>query len=215
MSRFHRWHIQPAWLLGFACLVGCQADYRKTSAQIVSQERAGQYAEAAATAAAAASASAGESTSRVVYLLEAGRTAQIAGELDSSTRFYATAFDLVIPYLDTKPEARVTEAITTTLVNQTLAEYRGTVVERIMLSTLQAINRLALGQYDDARIELNRARDWQQDAIEKAQKQIAQSEKALSKKADSSGIPTSKLKVPKALVQAYSGLGDLEAYAFT
>ena len=151
--------------------------------------------------------------SQVIYLMEAGRTAQIAGESSTSADYYGSAYEIIRPYLDTKPEARVSEAISTTLVNQTLAQYRGTVSERIMLSTLQAINRLALGQYDDARIELNRARDWQQDAVEKAAKQIAQSEKKLSRKADSSGIPSKQLKVPRALAEAYSGLGDLKAYA--
>ena len=213
MPRPLSWSIQFLCLLAVAGLVGCQTNYRNVAAQVVAQERAGQYAGAAATAAGAAQAAENDSTSRVIFLLEAGRTAQIAGDTDSSLAYYTTAFELVLPYLDTKPEARVSEAITTTLVNQTLAEYRGTVVERIMLSTLQAINRLALGQYEDARIELNRARDWQQDAVAKAQTQIEQSEKQLTRKADSSGISSKSLKVPDALKSAYSGLGDLQAYA--
>ena len=170
MARLHRLIVPTACVSVLAWLSGCQSGYRSTASQIVSAERAGQYDAAASTAAAAARAAAKDSTSRVIYLLEAGRTAQIAGDVDASTGFYATAYDLVRPYLDTKADARVSEAITTTLVNQTLAEYRGTVVERIMLSTLQAINRLALGQYAEARIELNRARDWQQDAVENARR---------------------------------------------
>ncbi|MEE2682109.1 MAG: hypothetical protein VX641_07025 [Planctomycetota bacterium] len=213
MIRSSLWNIAVACASATLLLAGCQSGYRSTSTQIVAAERAGQYETAASTASVAARASEGDAVSRVIYLLEAGRTAQIAGDLEASTEFYAKAFDLVLPYLDTKPDARVSEAIATTLVNQTLAEYRGTVVERIMLSTLQAINRLALGQYAEARIELNRARDWQQDAVEKAQEQIAQSEKRLSQKADDSGIPAGSLEVPAALRSAYSGLGDLEAYA--
>ena len=213
MSRPALRRILLGCLSGVVCSAGCQTDYRKASAEIIGHELAGQYSAAASTAASAVQANGSGEISRVIFLLEAGRTAQIAGDAGASAGYFESAFEIVRPYLDTKPEARVTEAITTTLVNQTLAEYRGTVTERIMLSTLQAINRLDLGQYDDARIELNRARDWQQDAVQKAAKQIAQSEKALSRKADSSGIPESKLKVPGVLEKAYSGLGDLEAYA--
>ena len=194
-------------------LGGCQSDYRSSSALVASQELAGAYPEAADTAAKALAAGGDDSVSRVIYLLEAGRTAQIAGRTEDSTRYYDTAFQAVLPYLDTEPEARVTEAITTTLVNQTISEYRGTVTDRIMLNTLQAINRLRLGQPAEARIELNRARAWQQDAVEKAQEEIERSERALSKKAEDEGLPAESLEVPPALREAYAGLGDLEAYA--
>ena len=213
MVRTFRSCIQVACLLALPVLVGCQSDYRTASARIVGLELGGEYAQAASAAAAAVEANGSAEISRVIYLLEAGRTAQIAGNAAASAGYYETAYELVRPYLDTKAEARVTEALATTLVNQTLAEYRGTVAERVMLSTLQAINRLALGQYEDARIELNRARDWQQDAVEKASKEIAQSEKRLSRKAKSAGLPDKKLGVPPELERAYSGLGDLEAYA--
>ena len=108
---------------------------------------------------------------------------------------------------------RVTEAITTTVVNQTISEYRGTPVERIMLSTLQALNRLVAGEFDQARIELNRARDWQQDAVEKASKEIERAEERLNKKAGSEGINRKALKVPKELRAIQESMGDLTPYA--
>ena len=82
-----------------------------------------------------------------------------------------------------------------------------------MLNTLQAINRVVLGQYAEARVELNRARAWQQDAVEKAQDEIDRSERALSRKARDEGLPEQSLEVPAALREAYAGLGDQEAYA--
>ena len=75
MNRPLHWSSRGLCLLAVAWLASCQANYRKTAAQIVSQERAGQYAVAAATAATAAKASENDSTSRVIFLLEAGRTA--------------------------------------------------------------------------------------------------------------------------------------------
>ena len=57
-----RWlclRIPGAWLFAVSFTVGCQMDYRKSSALVVSQELAGQYAAAASTAAAALEANGG------------------------------------------------------------------------------------------------------------------------------------------------------------
>ena len=82
-------------LVGFllaGCLAGCQTDYRKSTALVTSQELAGEYEAAAASAAGAVQAAGSDSVSRVIYLLEAGRTAQIAGSTQQSVGYYDTAF---------------------------------------------------------------------------------------------------------------------------
>ncbi|MBB48589.1 MAG: hypothetical protein CMJ33_08620 [Phycisphaerae bacterium] len=193
--------------------MGCQSGYRNSAAGLVSLERQGAYVAAADLAAEEARNHLDDETDRVIFLLEAGRTAQIAGRVDDSIRFYEQAYEIIRPFLDSEAEARVTEAITTTVVNQTLAEYRGTPVERIMLSTLQALNRLMMGEFDQARIELNRARDWQQDAVDKASKEIERAEKRLEKKAGSEGISRKALKVPSELRSIQESMGDLTPYA--
>ena len=193
--------------------VSCQSGYRNSAANLVTLERQGQYAGAADLAAKDAQANLNDEADRVIFLLEAGRTAQLAGRVSASTAFYEQAYDIIRPYLDSKPEARVSEAIATTVVNQTLAEYRGTPVERIMLSTLQALNRLQAGDFQQARIELNRARDWQQDAVEKAANEIDRAEKEMSKKAKSKGISSTSLKVPLQLRAIQESMGDLTPYA--
>lgn len=198
---------------GLLILVGCQSGYRESSRQLVSLEQRGQYLEAATLASTTAEDNRNNERDRVIYLLEAGRAMQIAGEVGESARYYEAAFELVRPYLDEKAENRVSEAISTTLVNQTLEEYKGTVVERIMLSTLQALNRLAEGDRAAARIELNRARDWQQDAVARAREEIDRAERELSGEARRNDLPEDALKVPEALRQPYAGLVDLEAYA--
>lgn len=192
---------------------GCQSAYRKASEQVATLEMNGQYGEAASVARSALRKNGKDKNNRVIYLLEAGRATQIAGELPASSEYYAEVYEILRPYLDTKAEARVTEAIATTVVNQTVAEYKGTVAERIMLNTLQALNMIAEGDYPAARVEFNRARDWQQDAVAKAQEQIEQSEKKLDSEAKKNGIPARSLKVPPQLRQAYEGLGDMRGYA--
>ena len=198
-----------------ACFLalGCQSTYRKTAEQVDALELSGQFAEAASVASAAVASNGDEPLNRVIYLLQAARAAQIAGDVEASIRFFDEAYEIVRPFLDTSPEDRVSEAIVTTAVNQTLAEYKGTVVDRIMLSTLQAINQLAKGNFDLARIELNRAGDWQQDAVAKGAKEIAAAEKKLESKADESGFARKSFNVPPQLRQSYENLGDLSAYA--
>jgi hypothetical protein len=201
-------------LIGVAILAsGCQSGYRSSAASLVALERQGAYVAAAELASAEAIRNLDDETDRVVFLLEAGRSAQLAGQIEASTSFYQQAFEIIRPYLDSKADARVTEAIATTVVNQTLSEYRGTAVERIMLSTLQAINRLQAGDMEQARIELNRARDWQQDAVEKASKEIDRAETEMSKKARSEGISRKALNVPTQLRAIQSSMGDLTPYA--
>jgi hypothetical protein len=192
---------------------GCQTGYRSSAANLVALELQGDYSGAADLASTEALKKLDDKTDRVVFLLEAGRAAQIAGRVEKSTGFYEQAFEIIRPYLDSKAEARVTEAITTTVINQTFSEYRGTAVERIMLSTLQALNRLEAGDFAQARIELNRARDWQQDAVEKASKEIAQAEDEISDKADSEGISQKALEVPSQLRAIQNSMGDLTPYA--
>ena len=191
----------------------CQSGYRASAATLVTLERQGEYAGAADQAAKDARSNLDDEADRVIFLLEAGRTAQLAGRVSASTGFYEQAYEIIRPYLDSKAEARVTEAIATTVVNQTLSEYRGTPVERIMLSTLQALNRLQTGDLQQARIELNRARDWQQDAVEKAASEIERAEREMSKKAKSEGINSQSLKVPIQLRAIQESMGDLTPYA--
>ena len=203
--------------LATCCLVfqaaGCQSGYRSNAAQLVKMEQSGRYVEAASAASQQAEANRDSEKNRVIYLLEAGRACQIAGEIDESLRYYAEAYEIVRPYLDTKAENRITEGIATTVVNQTLAEYKATVAERIMLNTLQALNEIAAGDPAAARVELNRARDWQQDAVARAEEEIDAAQKKLAETAEEKDIPQKSFDVPRELREATSGIGDISGYA--
>ena len=195
-----------------ASAAGCQRDLRASVAQIDAAFAAGDYSRSASLAEAAAERNGDDRQDRLVWWLEAGRARQAEGSLGSSSAWYARAIDEVRPYLDSKAEATVSEALVTTAVNQTLRTYRATPPERIMLCSLQAANRLGAHDLQNARIELNRAMDFQQDAVARFAEEInkAQDEanEAWSSKGWSSSVSSSAVeKVRKEQSRDASTLG--------
>ena len=160
---------------------GCQQNLRKTVAAIDSAYSAGEYDRAAKRAETALADNGDDAQDRLVWLMESGRTQQAAGGIDGSIAAYDRAVDEVRPYLDSKAEATITEALVTTTVNQTMRIYRGTPPERIMLCTLQGANLLQKGDLARARVELNRAADFQQDAVQRHAKDIASAQEKADK----------------------------------
>lgn len=152
--------------------VGCQSEYRAYSRKLTVQLESGQYADATAYAKERIATLRDDDRDLVIYLLEAGRTAQLSGDTESSIRWYAEVHDRLRPYLDTEAEASASEGVATTLVNQAVSEYKGTPSDRMLAAALNSVNLLAMGRFDDARVELNRAADWQQDAVNRFQKEI-------------------------------------------
>ena len=160
---------------------GCQQNLRKTVAAIDSAYSAGEFDRAAKRAETALADNGDDAQDRLVWLMESGRTQQAAGGIDGSIAAYDRAVDEVRPYLDSKAEATITEALVTTTVNQTMRIYRGTPPERIMLCTLQGANLLQKGDLARARVELNRAADFQQDAVQRHAKDIASAQEKADK----------------------------------
>jgi len=157
---------------GAALSAGCQRDLRKSVAAIDAAYSSGDYPAAAKLAEAAVKQNNNDQQDRLLWWLEAGRTQQAAGAIDASSRWYDRAFVEVSPYLDSKAEATVSEALATTAVNQTIRIYRATPPERIMMCALQGANFLAQCDLPRARIEFNRAADFQQDAVARFEKEI-------------------------------------------
>ena len=153
-------------------LSACQQDLRRDSASIDRAFAAGNYQAASSIAEDAVRRNNDDRQDRLVWWLAAARASQAAGDIPASVAWYAKAYEEVRPYLDAKAEATVSEAVVTTAVNQTMRIYRATPPERIMLCTLQGANYLWLGDVANARIELNRAADFQQDAVARHAKEV-------------------------------------------
>lgn len=162
-----------AVLLCVSAPLGCQQELRRTTKQIDAALIAGDYPKAEAMACEAAAKAEKDEQDRLVYFMAAARTAQIAGSWERSDLWYRRAFDEIRPYLDEKAEAKVTEAVATTVVNQTVRIYRATPPERIMVCTFDSMNDLERGDFDSARLKLNRARDFQMDAKSRFQEEVA------------------------------------------
>jgi hypothetical protein len=198
------------WAAALPAAGGCQSGYRDFARSVDASIAAGDYRGAASLATARAEKKSGDRINRVVYNLEAARAAQLAGDYAASRDFFARAHDDVRPYLDEKAEAKITEAGATTLVNQTTAIYRATPVERIMAPTLDALNAMAMGDLDAARVRLNLARDWQQDAVRRYGKAGASE---IERDAAARGVPVREEGVMAAVAPYYSNLQDLSGYA--
>jgi len=70
--------------------------------------------------------------------------------------------------------------------NQASLPYRGRAYDKVMMNAYKALNYLALGEKDKARVELNRALQRQRDAVEENQSRIAaaQEEAELARKGE-------------------------------
>lgn len=191
-------------------ILGCQSEYRNDSKKITAAYTTGDFVLAATTAHEEALEEKAGNKEFVVMCLEAGSTAASAGHSAESIAWLDRAYEQVRPYLDSKAEARATEAVITTLVNQTMSVYKATTAERIWLNTLQALNYLRSGQLDDARTELRRAYEWQQNAAERYANEIEAGQKAASQQDKGKAVGASG---EVANDPHYENLGSMVGYA--
>ena len=149
-----------------ACVVmsGCQQEYRSDAKKLAGVWSQGDYQAAATLAYKDAKEEAKHKKNRVIYFMEGGRAAQAAGDYETSIECFDHAFVDTYPYMKETPEATVSEAIVTTVTNNTTSRYRGTPNDRIMLHASNALNFMAMGDMDHARVELNRGVLWTEDA---------------------------------------------------
>ncbi|MDR2844676.1 MAG: hypothetical protein LBV28_01125, partial [Puniceicoccales bacterium] len=75
-------------------------------------------------------------------------------------------------------------------LNDNALPYSGKVFERIMVSTYKGLAFLELQDVEKARVEFNRTRDWQSDAIERFSKEIAKEEEAVAKAKQENAVNT-------------------------
>lgn len=74
--------------------------------------------------------------------------------------------DGLVEEFDQDPEVQVGKNISATLVNQAQTPYTGRGYDRIMMNTYKALNYLELGEFEAARVELNRIAQRQREAVE-------------------------------------------------
>jgi hypothetical protein len=114
------------------------------------------------------------------------------------------------------PQSRETDVIGTTLVNDNIIPYRGWAYDGVMINTYKALNFMALGDNDNARIEFNRAMERQTRAKEQFSEQIQKEKDKLEKASSDKQVDYSKTTenpdVQSKIKEAYPGLTEFEAY---
>ncbi len=211
-------------LLGLILLLTGCSSYKDETQALRQAWQAGNDQSAASIAAAAAN-DKDDGVDQIVFRLEEGSALRAAGDYTGSIVAFQEA-DAEMSQYDAGAEIRLAAEAGATLTNQSYLPYTGTAYDKIMLNTYQALNYLQLGQYDDARVFLNRALERQREAVNANAERIAEANAAAkesSNKAKSSSSASEKnYDVERAerdpnfqrqLSSVYGYLDQLKAYA--
>jgi hypothetical protein len=147
----------------------------------------------------------------LIWRLEQATALRAASDVPASTAAFQQAEATVNAY-EEKAKVSVSKETLALLSNQANLPYRGRTSDKVMLNTYQALNYLQAGQPDKARVELTRAYQRQQDAVEENSRRIESAQRAAkeseaAKAAENDAVFQSKLKA------TYSNLDGLKAYA--
>ena len=153
---------------------GC-ASYNSQSSKFISDWEAGNYVAAADAVEEKASKQEDNKKDGLVWNLERGAILRGAGDLDNSLASFEKAEGFV-QAAEIEAKTKVSSEATALATNLTQIPYRGYFYDRIMLNTYQALNHIAMGDLDAARVELNRASQRQRDALNENAKRIEKAE---------------------------------------
>ncbi len=106
-----------------------------------------------------------DSKDGILLKLEEGAAWRCAGKYEQSNQAFDQAEER-IDYYDDQAKVKVSNAAKTTILGPTSLVYEGHAYDKILMNTYKALNYIQLGQYDKARVELNRALERQREAVE-------------------------------------------------
>ena len=116
----------------------------------------------------------------IVWRLEQGAVLRANGQYEDSNKAFDQAQVKIDDYQQ-KAKVRVGQEAGALLSNQANLDYEGRSYDGIMLNTYRALNYLALGQVDNARPEIIRAYQRQQDAVEDNKRRIEKTQEEAAK----------------------------------
>ena len=123
----------------------------------------------------------------VIWHLEQGAVLRAKGQFAASNDAFETAQQKMDDYAQ-KAKVRVGQETGALLSNQANLAYEGRAYDGIMLNTYRALNYLALGEPENARPELIRAYQRQQDAVQENRKRIQKVQDEAAKNKDHAAI---------------------------
>jgi len=159
----------------------------------------------------------------VVCRLEQAAALRAAGKWQESNAAFDTAEEK-INWHDERAKVSISQEAGALLSNQANLPYEGHDYDKVMLNAYKALNFLQLGDLEKARVELIRAYQRQQDAVENNKRRIEKTEEAANKLKESKekGADQAKDMADKAkadpkfneqVTTNYAHLDGLKAYA--
>jgi uncharacterized protein len=175
--------------------------------------QAGQIDKAAEFCHKQARATANPSNNDLLWALQYGAVERARGGFAASTEWFDRSEEMMKVF---DPQMRQTDIIGTTIVNDNVIPYRGWVYDGIMVNTYKALNFMAIGDRDNARVEFNRAMERQSRAKETFSSQIQAEKEKLNKASSQKNVNYERSadspETKQRLRAAYPGLYDFQAY---
>ncbi|MFE8070355.1 hypothetical protein QQM79_04790 [Marinobacteraceae bacterium S3BR75-40.1] len=118
----------------------------------------------------------------LLWTLQQASALQAAGAYRKSIRLFDTTETFFRIYDQTAAYQRWIDQVTATLTNDAVLPYEGTLYDAIMVNSYKALDFMALGEWGNARVELNRARDRQRRAVDSFAEELAAERERLQQK---------------------------------
>jgi len=149
----------------------------------------------------------------LLWTLQLATVERLRKNYRESTQYFDKSEE-ILNYFDYQNEA--VDSAAAIAVNENIVPYLGEEYDGIMINTYKALNCMALGENDLARVEFNRALDRQRRAKEDFAKEIAELKDELAKE---EGKENSRAKqnvenpeIQELITSRYPGLHEFEAY---
>lgn len=196
---------------GLLLLCGC-AGYDDQTKAIRQAWTAGNN-ERAAELATAAAETYKDSGDAIAFGLESGSALRASGKFEQSSKQFADTEAKMRKYA-AGADIRLADEAGATLTNLSYLPYTGTAYDKVMLSTYQALNDMQLGRMDAARVNLNRALEYQRQAVADNARAIEAANSAAEKNHSDLDVERTRGAVPVGqLDSASSGIVSTQAYA--
>jgi hypothetical protein len=162
-----------AALCAIALLTGCQT-YKSQNAVTTDYWQRGDVAAAERESAVKAQGAA-NGRDAVIWQLEHASILRAAGKFEDSVKAFDVAEEKVNQYAE-QAKVKLGREAAATMSNQANLPYEGRDYDGIMLNTYKALDYLTLGDAEKARVEIIRAYQRQQDAVENNKRRIEQAQ---------------------------------------
>ena len=150
----------------------------------------------------------------IIWRLEQAAILRTAGKYEESNRAFEQAQERIDDHA-AKAKVKLGAESAALFSNQANAPYRGRAYDGILLNTYRALNFLALHDLEKARVEVIRAHQRQQDAVEENRRRIEETEESLRNEKERQRIEQARddKAFKSALQTNYATLDDAPAYA--